>query len=86
MGGMSHKYHPSKQDKQVGQSGKAANDTNKAGSEKPTQKNEAQRTPSSRHDRDSQIGGGNQTQARRGSKMPGNVAGNGAKMRGTRSP
>lgn len=32
----------------------------------PTQKNEAQRTPQSRNDREAQIGSGNQAQSRRG--------------------
>ena len=34
--------------------------------EKPTQKNEGRRTPQSRHDRESHIGGENQNQARTG--------------------
>lgn len=45
--------------------GKVANDTNKP-SAQPTQRNQARRTPGSRHDRDSQIGSGNQPQMRRG--------------------
>jgi hypothetical protein len=54
------------QDKQAGQSGKVENDFNKMGEQKPTQKNEGQRTPESRHDRETHIGGDNQNQARRG--------------------
>lgn len=45
--------------------GKVANDSNKPAAQ-ATQRNEARRTPSSRHDRDSQIGSGNQAQMRRG--------------------
>jgi hypothetical protein len=45
--------------------GKVANDTNKPAAQ-ATQRNEARRTPASRHDRDSQIGSGNQAQMRRG--------------------
>lgn len=45
--------------------GKVANDTNKPAAQ-ATQRNEARRTPNSRHDRDSQIGSSNQAQARRG--------------------
>jgi hypothetical protein len=62
---MSHRYHPSEQDKQVGKSGKAENDTNKQGHEKATQTNEGQRTASSRHDREDHIGN-NQVKMRRG--------------------
>ena len=42
------------------------NDFNKMGEQRPTQKNEGKRTPKSRHDRESNIGGDNQNQARRG--------------------
>lgn len=56
------------QDKQAGQSGKVENDHNKLGNQKPTQKNEGRRTPESRHDRESHIGGENQNQARTGGK------------------
>ena len=38
-------------DKQAPHSGKLANDHNKAGNQKPTQRNEGRRTPESRHDR-----------------------------------
>ena len=53
-------------DKQVGRSGKVENDSNKVGETEPTQKNEGRRTPESRHDRESHIGGENQTQSRKG--------------------
>ena len=46
--------------------GKAANDTNKQGGQKATQKNEGQRTPESRNDRESHVGSDNQSQARQG--------------------
>lgn len=55
------------QDKQTGHTGKVENDFNKQGEQKPTQKNEAQRTPESRNDRESNLGSGNQNQSRRGS-------------------
>lgn len=53
-------------DKQAPLSGKVENDFNKMGEQKPTQKNEAQRTPASRNDRESQLGSSNQSQSRRG--------------------
>ncbi len=46
--------------------GKVENDRNKPNAEGVTQKNEPQRSPLSRNDRESQIGT-NQSQARRGS-------------------
>lgn len=46
--------------------GKVENDRNKPGAQGATQKNEAQRSPLSRSDRESQVGT-NQSQARRGS-------------------
>ena len=49
-----------------GHGGKVENNTNKAGTQEPTQKNEGRRTPQSRHDRESHIGSSNQTQSRRG--------------------
>jgi hypothetical protein len=54
-------------DHQVPGTGKVANDHNKQGEQTPTQKNEAQRTPESRHDRQS-MGSGpqNQVSARKG--------------------
>ncbi len=45
---------------------KVANDHNKVGAQKPTQKNEGKRTPESRDDRQSQMGGDNQRLARKG--------------------
>ncbi len=48
------------------QTGKVANDHNKVGEQAPTQKNEGQRTPQSRSDRESQVGSSNQSQSRRG--------------------
>jgi hypothetical protein len=62
---MTHKYHPSQQDKQTGHSGKAQNDTNKLGKGQASQVNEGQRTPESRHDREDHIGN-NQVKMRRG--------------------
>ncbi len=53
-------------DKQAAHTGKVANDHNKVGDQTLTQKNEAKRTPESRTDREAHIGGGNQTQSRRG--------------------
>ena len=48
------------QDKQAPATGKVANDTNKPGSKDPTQLNQGQRTPDSRHDREAHVGGSNQ--------------------------
>ena len=53
-------------DEQTPQTGKVANDHNKAGEQPVTQKNEPKRTPDSRTDREAHIGSGNQTQSRRG--------------------
>ena len=53
-------------DRQVPMTGKSENDFNKQGEQKPTQKNEGRRTPESRHDRETQVGSQNQTQARKG--------------------
>jgi hypothetical protein len=61
---MTKQHNPA--DKQAPQSGKVENDHNKQGGQAPTQKNEGQRTPDSRHDRESNIGGNNQNQSRRG--------------------
>jgi hypothetical protein len=54
-------------DHQQPHTGKVANDHNKQGEQAPTQKNEVQRTPESRHDRQS-MGAGpqNQVSARKG--------------------
>ena len=54
------------QDKQVPATGKVANDANKVGGKDPTQLNQGQRTPDSRHDREAYVGGSNQSQSRRG--------------------
>ena len=56
-------HHP---DKQAPHTGKVEGDTNKTGQQSPTQLNQGQRTPESRHDREGQVGGSNQHQARRG--------------------
>ena len=56
-------------DFQTPHSGKVANDHNKQGNQEPTQTNQAQRTPESRHDRQTLSGGPmNQIQARTGGK------------------
>lgn len=62
---MAHKQNPS--DSQTAKAGKVENDTNKVGEQPPTVLNQGQRTPKSRSDRESHVGGGNQSQARRGS-------------------
>lgn len=54
--------------KPVGHGSKVENDFNQAGERKPTQRNEAQRTANSRHDREAHIGFSNQTQSRRGAR------------------
>ena len=60
------RMNKARQDKQAAQSGKVENDFNKMGEQRPTQKNEGRRTPESRHDRESQVGSQNQSQARKG--------------------
>jgi hypothetical protein len=62
---MSRKQNP--RDEQAPKAGKVENDTNKMGEQDATQLNQGKRTPSSRHDRESNVGGGNQSQSRRGS-------------------
>ena len=57
---------PTPHEKQLAHTGKVENETNKVGEQPPTQINQGQRTPDSRHDRDTHIGSGNQTQSRRG--------------------
>lgn len=52
--------------KASGHGGKVENDFNQTGEQKPTQRNEGQRTANSRHDRESHVGGSNQLQSRRG--------------------
>lgn len=53
-------------DKQAPHTGKVANDTNKQGEQDATQLNQGHRTPESRSDRESHVGGSNQSQSRRG--------------------
>ena len=45
---------------------KGQTEHNKAGQQAATQRNEPQRTPESRNDRESQVGSGNQGQSRQG--------------------
>jgi len=52
-------------DKQEPHTGKVANDTNKMGEQDATQLNQGHRTPESRSDRESHVGGHNQSQSRR---------------------
>ena len=52
--------------KASGHGGKVENDFNQTGDQKPTQRNEGQRTANSRNDRESHVGGSNQLQSRRG--------------------
>lgn len=58
--------HQNPRDKQPPHTGKVENDTNKLGEQDPTQINQGKRTPESRSDRESHVGGGNQSQSRRG--------------------
>ncbi len=53
-------------DKQEPHTGKVANDTNKMGEQDATQLNQGHRTPTSRSDRETHVGGSNQSQSRRG--------------------
>ncbi|RYF08570.1 MAG: hypothetical protein EOO31_02000 [Comamonadaceae bacterium] len=53
-------------DKQESGTGKVQNDHNSQSDKEPTQKNEARRTPESRHDREAHVGSGNQAQSRQG--------------------
>jgi len=53
-------------DEQAPKAGKVENDTNKMGEQDATQLNQGQRTPKSRHDRESNVGSSNQPQSRRG--------------------
>jgi hypothetical protein len=57
--------------KATGHGGKVENDFNQVGEQKPTQRNEGQRTPNSRSDRESHVGGSNQLQSRRGGSSGG---------------
>jgi len=61
---MTHQQNP--RDAQTPKTGKVENDTNKLGEQEPTQLNQGQRTPDSRSDRETHIGGSNQSQSRRG--------------------
>jgi len=69
---MTHRYKNMPQDKQAPLSGKVENDFNKQGNERPTQKNEGQRTPQSRHDREDHIGN-NQSKIRGGAPQGGKI-------------
>jgi hypothetical protein len=53
-------------DRQAPRSGKLANDHNRMGNQKPTQRNEGRRTPESRHDRLMLRGAGNEIAERKG--------------------
>lgn len=55
-------------DQQTPHTGKVENDHNKQGDKDPTQLHQGQRTPASRGDRETHVGGDNQSQARRGSR------------------
>lgn len=62
-------YAEDQQSAQTPGKGKVENDHNKPkAGETPSQRNEARRTPHSRHDREAQLGSGNQVQSRRGTK------------------
>lgn len=61
---MAHNLNP--HDKQEPHTGKVKNDTNKQGEQDLTPLNQGQRTPESRSDREAHVGGGNQSQSRRG--------------------
>ena len=63
---MTHRYKNHPEDQQAGNAGKVENDHNKQGNQRPTQSNEGERTPQSRHDREDHIGN-NQVKVRRGS-------------------
>jgi hypothetical protein len=61
------KESPVNPDQQAAGTGKVANDHNKVGHKEPTQTNQGQRTPESRHDRQTIAGGPqNQITARKG--------------------
>jgi len=55
-------------DKQTSHTGKVMNDFNKTGGKEVTQTNQGQRSPQSRNDRESKLGGSNQGQSRRGGR------------------
>lgn len=64
---MTHRYKNRPEDEQASHTGKSENDTNKQGDQHPTQTNQGQRTPQSRHDREAQVGSHNQHKVRSGS-------------------
>lgn len=68
----------SKQQKKAPGSGKLANDHNRQGAQAATQTHESQRTPESRHDRETQVGSHNVQEARTGG-TGGKGAGRGGK-------
>lgn len=53
-------------DQQTPHSGKVENDRNQQGGQDATQLNQGHRSPASRSDRESHVGGSNQSQSRRG--------------------
>lgn len=59
-------YKQNERDKQAPKSGKRENDSNKLGDKPVTQLNQSKRTRTSRSDDESNIGGNNQAQSRRG--------------------
>lgn len=61
---MGHPSNPN--DKQASHSRKVENDHNRQGGQDATQLNQGHRTPESRSDRESHLGGSNQSQSRRG--------------------
>lgn len=61
------KSHPENSHNQMPHSGNVDNDVNKHGHRHTTQINQERRTPESRSDRETHIGGRNQSQSRRGS-------------------
>nr|WP_240787136.1 hypothetical protein [Ramlibacter rhizophilus] len=61
----------SAQDRQEPHRGKYGNDHNKMGEQQPTQKNEGQRTPQSRHDNEMHVGGDNRIQSRQANPQAG---------------
>jgi hypothetical protein len=56
----------SPRDAQTPNTGKVLNDRNKLGGTAPTQKNQGERSPLSRSDRESHVGASNQSRQRRG--------------------
>ncbi len=62
---MSERANTKRKPNQPGAGGKVANDVNKAGLKRPTQKNQGRRTPMSRSDRLALRGADNQSHSRR---------------------